>query len=103
MADRSLRYRIAKAAKYAQRMVTWVAAGFVLILGSHWWADEGEREFMRDSGAAIAGVAAARWLAQQGRRQVDAQGRQTRTPTLRISAEEQEGYMRLLRRKRGGK
>ena len=91
-----LRYRLAKLGKYAQRMVTWVFLG----CGSHWWSDPGEKEFLRDSGSAVVGVAVARWLAQQGRRQVDNQGKQTRTPTLRITPEERNRIDTVLRNKR---
>jgi hypothetical protein len=90
-----MRYWLAKTWKWAQRMSVQVTFGCLLIVASHWVSDEGEREFLRYSGAAIAGWSYAHWRSGQGHRRVDPQtGKQLRTPTLRMSGEEVERTLR---------
>lgn len=86
---RGVRYRIAKLAKWAQRVTVQVGFGCVLIIGSHWWPDLGEREWLRDVGALVIAGALGWWTKQQGhRRRHRRTGQLIRTPTLRISPDE---------------
>ena len=94
----SLRYRIAKVGKVAQRITVGVVAGFVLILGSHWWADAGEREFLRDAGGTLIGISVVRWMSLQGKRRIHPNsGEQVRTPTLKIPGKKADEYRALFR------
>ena len=91
--ERPLAYWPAKVGKWAQRVVLQVGAGCLLIIGSHWWPDPGEREWLRDVGAVVVGFSSARWMNQQGqRRRHRRTGQAIRTPTLRISAEDAQRY-----------
>jgi hypothetical protein len=95
---RPARYRVAKLVKWAQRMTVHVAFGCALIVGSHWWPDEGERAFLRDTGAVIVGFSVVRWRAAQGHRRIHPEtGRPLRTPTVRISSEEIERFWKKRR------
>ncbi len=88
-----VRYRLAKLLKWAQRVVVQVSLGAVLVVCSHWVPDPGEREWLRDAGGVIMGVAFARWMNHQGVRKINpTTGRPTRTPTLRIRAEEIQAF-----------
>jgi hypothetical protein len=75
-------------------MTTWVLLGFIMVVGSHWFVREDERAWLRDTGAAVIGIAVARWMAQQGKRRVNQQGQQLRTPTLRIKKEDVDEMQR---------
>ena len=81
-----------------QRITVLVGFGCLLIVGSHFWTDEGEREWMRDAGGAVIGISVARRWSAQGRRRVDpGTGRQVRNPTLRMTPEEAARIQRFLR------
>ncbi len=82
-----------------QRITVQVFLGCVLIVGSHWWADEGEREWLRDSGGAVIGLSVVRWWSVQGKRRVHPEtGRQVRQPTLRMTPEEAVRLDKILRK-----
>jgi hypothetical protein len=84
---RPRRYWLAKVVKWVQRASVQIWFGSGLILASHWWPDSGEREWMRDAGTIVFGIAFARWTRHQGERR-------RRTPTLRMTQEEVQQAMR---------
>lgn len=83
-----------KCRNWAQRVSLQVAFGCVLIVGSHWWADEGERAWLRESGGAVVGISLVRWWgAQHGQRRMNPKtGKELRRPTLRISSEDVDRF-----------
>lgn len=82
-----------------QRMTVQVAVGLALVVLSHFVSrDPEERAWCRDTGTAIAGFGFARWLSEQGKRRIAADGSPLRHPTLRIDAEDTERIRKALRR-----
>ena len=82
-----------------QRITVLVGFGCLLIVGSHFWSDEGEREWLRDAGGAVIGISVARRWSAQGKRRVHPEtGRQVRHPTLRMTPEEAARIQKLLRK-----
>lgn len=77
-------------------MTTWVAFGFIMIIGSHWVSDSEERAWLRDAGSAVVGFSVVRWLAQQGKRRKNENGQQIRTPTIRIPPDKVAEIQRIV-------
>lgn len=92
----NLRYHSRKLLKRLQRMTTWVGFGCFMIFASHWVPNDGEREWCRDTGTAIAGFAFARHVAQQGKRRLKPNGEPVRTPTLRIQKRDVDEIQRRI-------
>lgn len=95
-----IRYVPAKLFKLAQRVTCQVGFGLLMVIGSHFLPDAAERDWVRESGGAIAAWAVVRWYSQQhGQRRTKPEtGVQVRHPTLRMTPKEAERIQALLRK-----